>query len=128
MLHSEVCWEVTMTNKPIEFHNEAGELHRLDGPAFISEDGNKYWRQNGLSHRVDGPAIEYADGSSAWYQNGLCHRLDGPAVKYSSSGHDWYINGTKVTEEVMQWLSEQNIKLPMSESELSMFILKFAGK
>jgi hypothetical protein len=40
----------------IEYQNEQGELHRLDGPAYIT---NEYfsWYVNGKLHRLDGPAI-----------------------------------------------------------------------
>ena len=112
----------------MEYINEHGQLHRLDGPAYVSRNGTKEWYQNDLLHRVDGPAIEHKNGHRAWYQNGLPHRLDGPAAIYSDGGHDWFIYGEEVTVEVNQWLKEQNIKLPMSESEQSFFILKFAGR
>ena len=112
----------------MEYRNEAGELHRLDGPAVILGDGAKFWFQNNRRHRIDGPAIEYSDGARAWYQNGRCHRLDGPAFEDSDGSHAWYIYNKDVTRDVNKWLEEQNIKLPMSESEQVFFIMKFAGK
>lgn len=112
----------------MEYLNDKGPLHRLDGPAYVSRNGTKEWYQNDRLHREDGPSIEHKNGHKAWYQNGLPHRLDGPAVIYSDGYQAWYINGKPITEEVNQWLKEQNITLPMSESELTMFILKFVGR
>jgi hypothetical protein len=56
-----------------------GQLHRVDGPAWISTEGTKSWYQNDLLHRVDGPAVEHSNGSRHWYLNGKRHREDGPA-------------------------------------------------
>jgi hypothetical protein len=140
--------------KPKAYRNSKGELHRLDGPAFISLDGSKIWCQNGLYHRLDGPAVEMAGGTNYWYQNDLLHRLDGPAIIRAEGTNEWFQNGLRhrfdgpaidhtqgpkslnawyiynedITDEVNAWLKEQNVKLPMTESELSMFILKFVGK
>jgi hypothetical protein len=36
----------------------------------IYENGDKYWRLNGIFHRTDGPAIENVDGSKVWCLNG----------------------------------------------------------
>ena len=91
-------------------------------------DGTKEWYLDYELHRLDGPAIEFADGSKYWYRNGLKHRLDGPAIEDSSGANFWFINDEHVSGKVIAWLEEQNITLPMSESELSMFILKFVGK
>ena len=54
----------------IEYRNEKGQLHSLDGPAIEFKDGTKIWCINGFNHREDGPAIEYPDGSKSWYLNG----------------------------------------------------------
>lgn len=53
----------------IEWTNESGELHRLDGPAYEFETYSA-WYLNGKRHREDGPAIEYKSGYKAWYLNG----------------------------------------------------------
>jgi hypothetical protein len=105
-----------------------GQLHRVDGPAFEDSFGSGVWYQNGEYHRDDGPAFEYHNGYTAWYQRGLLHRLDGPAIVHPDKTNEWHIDGNDVTIDVEIWLQEQNIKLPMSESELSCFILKFVGK
>ena len=54
----------------IEYWNEKGKLHRLDGPAIEWDSGSKYWCINGQYHREDGPAVEYSDGSKSWCLNG----------------------------------------------------------
>ena len=53
------------------YYNDAGQLHRIDGPAVEMSDGGKSWYQNGLRHRTDGPAIEWANGTKRWYINGV---------------------------------------------------------
>ena len=45
-----------------------GFLHRLDGPAYVTEAGS-WWFINGNRHRLDGPAIEWADGDKWWFIN-----------------------------------------------------------
>lgn len=53
-----------------EWRNDAGELHREDGPAYIKyyDDGSIFYKQffiNGYYHRLDGPAVTryFLDGS-----------------------------------------------------------------
>ena len=53
-----------------EWYNDDGELHREDGPAVETSDGNKYWYKNKELHREDGPAVEFEDGSTEWWLNG----------------------------------------------------------
>ena len=81
-----------------EYYNNAGHLHRTDGPAVVGSNGNMAWWQNGQRHRVDGPAIVYPDGSKEWHQHGHLHRIDGPAIEFASSPKHWYINGKALTE------------------------------
>ena len=78
--------------------NNAGQLHRTDGPAVEYTNGMTVWYQNGLRHRTDGPAVERTNGMTVWYQNGLRHRTDGPAVEYPDGDKVWYINGEELTE------------------------------
>lgn len=54
----------------IEWFNENGEFHRLDGPAREWPDGTERWYQMGKLHRLDGPAIEWSDGSKEWWIEG----------------------------------------------------------
>ena len=51
--------------------NDAGHLHRDDGPALETVDGYKAWWVNGKRHRLDGPAIEYHTGAKEWWINGV---------------------------------------------------------
>lgn len=45
------------------YKNEQGQLHRLNGPATISYDGNSLdWYFNGMLHRYYGPAHYTVDG------------------------------------------------------------------
>ena len=81
-----------------EYYNNAGHLHRTDGPAVVGSNGYMAWWQNGQRHRVDGPAIVYPDGSKEWHQHGHLHRIDGPAIEFASSPKHWYINGKALTE------------------------------
>lgn len=80
------------------YYNNAGELHRDDGPAVEYADGSKAWFQNGKRHRIGGAAAEYTDGCKAWYQNGQCHRTDGHAIEWWDGDKAWYINGVEMSE------------------------------
>ena len=62
------------------YYNNAGQLHRDDGPAVEYADGLKYWYQNGQKHRTDGPAVVGPNGYKEWYQDGQLHRTDGPLL------------------------------------------------
>jgi len=52
------------------YYNNAGELHRDEGPAIEQVNGDKFWYQNGLRHRTDGAAVEWPSGNKVWYING----------------------------------------------------------
>lgn len=54
----------------VSYYNEAGDLHRTDGPALEKANGTMKWRFNGKLHRTDGPAIERADGNKEFFLNG----------------------------------------------------------
>jgi len=84
--------------------NDQGKLHRLDGPAIESANGDKWWYINDKQHREDGPAIDYADGSKCWFVNGKLHREDGPAIECSDGGKFWYINGKEFSHS--EWLTK----------------------
>ena len=57
----------------IEYLNDKGQLHRLDGPTREFSDGVKSWWVNGQLHRADGPAIEWASGIKWWFVNGQAY-------------------------------------------------------
>ena len=56
-----------------------GQFHRLDGPAFMRNDGSCVWFKDGCYHRKGGPAIVYRDGIESWYENGCL--IDAPKDK-----------------------------------------------
>ena len=82
-----------------EWRNEAGDLHREDGPAVIYPHGRREWWRNGRRHRDDGPAIECCDGTKAWYRNGQLHRENGPAIEHLTGTKSWWLEGKKQREE-----------------------------
>jgi hypothetical protein len=97
-----------------------GKWHRVDGPAYISKDGNQIWYQNGKYHRVDGPAVIDEYGNWAWYQNGKCHRVGGPAIINKDGSQSWYVYDIETTKEKIEflrrkyyhrWLSKMNFKI-----------------
>ena len=45
-----------------------------------------YW------YRIDGPAVVYKNGDKWWYTNGNLNRLDGPAIEAFGGEQFWYIN------------------------------------
>ena len=71
-----------------------GQLHRSDGPALVSEDGEE-WFERGKLHRTGGPAITLRDGTRAWYRRGKLHRSDGPAVIMPNGSLHWYASGVR---------------------------------
>ncbi|WP_175789424.1 hypothetical protein [Burkholderia cenocepacia] len=86
------------------------QLHREDGPAFISPNGTNMWYSHGAKHRLDGPAIEYADGFKAWYVDGNLHREDGPAVEWPNGNQEWWINDESLTKsEFNHWLMKKEL-------------------
>ena len=80
------------------YYNNAGQMHRDNGPAVLTAFETKIWMQNGLKHRTDGPAVVWFDGTKQWYQNGHRHRTDGPAIEYADGRKNWYVNGTDLSE------------------------------
>jgi len=90
----------TLNDKgPIKYYNNAGELHRENGPAIENEDGSCYYFVNGLRHHEDGPACINATGTKEWWNKGKLHRIDGPAIERLNKIHnEWWVSGKKVTE------------------------------
>ena len=110
----------------IEWRNENGELHRIDGPAVIYPRGTQSWWLNHKRHRLDGPAIIRVDGTQEWYVNDKLHRLDGPAIIWSDKIQEWYVKGKKITEEVKKWMTQMNITYPFTDEEKVLFAVRFA--
>ena len=80
------------------YYNNAGQIHRDNGPAVLTAFETKIWMQNGLKHRTDGPAVVWSEGTKQWYQNGYRHRTDGPAIEHADGRKEWYINGEYLSE------------------------------
>src|SRR5690606_7899265 len=98
-------------------------LHREDGPAIETVNGNQYWYLNGMLHRKDGPAIEYANGTKYWYKHGNKYRKDGPTIEYANGNNCWYKNGIlyKLNDH---YISNDTItEYICMECELKIFIL-----
>ncbi len=72
-------------------------LHKSNGPAYISAEGDRYWFTKGLLHRDnDLPAVELTSGEKHWYRKGLLHRdNDLPAKELTSGEKHWYYNGLR---------------------------------
>ena len=93
----------------------------------IDNDGAKKWTLNGVRHREDGPAIEYPDGEKQWVFNNQRHRLDGPAYIGANGLCLWYINDCYVSDEIIQWASDNDIDLDnLTEDDKLMIKLVWA--
>jgi len=80
----------------VHFKNDNGQLHRVDGPAVIMNDGSsKHWYFNGKRHRVDGPAVEFSDGCFQWWRSGHPHSVSGPAMKFKDETVSYYLHGRR---------------------------------
>ncbi len=69
-----------------KFYDDAGNLHKEDGPAIEFEDGSFSWYYHGVIHNPNGIAVKNVNIVDSWFQNGKLHRLDGPAIIYYSVG------------------------------------------
>ena len=76
----------------MEIHrNEEGLIHRDDGPAVKTQNGDMLWYQNGVLHRIGGPAIERVNGEWGYFVNGARHRLGGlPAIGMRNGDREWW--------------------------------------
>ena len=74
-------------------------IEALSGYVETDEHGTvSFFNNAGAVHRTDGPAVIYSDGDKLWYQNGLLHRTDGPAVMLSSGIGHWFLSGCELTQ------------------------------
>jgi hypothetical protein len=79
-----------------EFWFKHGKLHRLDGPAIITEL-EQNWYYYGKLHRRDAPAVNVENEITEWWKYGLLHCEIGPAVDPVKGIPEWYINGIKLS-------------------------------
>ena len=100
-----------------------GKQHRLDGPAIEWKDGTKHWLINGTHHRLNGPAIDHIDGTKKWYVKGKLHRLDGPAVIWFDEEEEYWINGIELNYiDYKQVIDNYDFN---KKNDILMFMLKF---
>lgn len=66
-------------------------------------NGERWCYQDFQLHRPDGPAIETPDGQKEWWFEGNLHRLDGPAVIRADGDEEWWIHG-KEYDNLTFWL------------------------
>lgn len=90
----------------VRYYNEAGQLHREDGPAVeycrSKHGGGHRYFFNGKKHRLDGPAVMHEDGTTEWWVHGVRHREDGRAIEYSQGGGRWFYRGGAVECETQE--------------------------
>ena len=80
--------------------------------------GNRlYYNNAGWLHRTDGPAIEYADGSKSWYQNDQRHRIDGPAIECTNGRKLWFIDGNRLTEAEFLAATQPVVEMTVADVE-----------
>jgi hypothetical protein len=65
----------------------------------VDQWGTEWRNEAGKLHRLDGPAIEQANGAKSWFVDGKLHRLDGAAIEWSNGDKEWWIEGAKYTEK-----------------------------
>lgn len=53
------------------FRNYLGHLHRIHGPAVVTQVGGEYWYRDNILHRTDGPAMIHHTGECGWYIDGI---------------------------------------------------------
>jgi len=73
-------------------------------------------------------SLPYEDscGNIYWVDyNFFLHRLDGPALINSIGNNLWYVNNKDITNEVEEWMKEQNTTYPFDEPTQMLFLMKF---
>jgi len=84
----------TIDSKGIVRWHSNGVLHREDGPAIESPNGDKSWFLNGEVQKV-----MWNDGTTFFYKNGVYHKEDGPAIFGPTWHSSWYLNGKFLNED-----------------------------
>lgn len=90
-----------------EYRNKHKQLHRINGPAVVNEDGTKQYFHNGLRHRLRGPAIIHADGTKEYWVSNMRHKIDGPAVIHPDGKVEWWYWNNDITEVIEKVLKEK---------------------
>ena len=100
-----------------KFWWQNGRRHRTDGPAIEWCNSTKEWHQTGQLHRTDGPAIEWASGIKSWYQNDQRHRIDGPAIECTNGRKLWFIDGNRLTEAEFLAATQPVVEMTVTDIE-----------
>lgn len=87
----------------IEYHDDNGLRHNLNGPAVIYHNGDQEWHIHGVLHRIGGPAMTFVNDDEyhyeeMYYQNGKLHNEDGPAITYTDGHEQYFLHGKYVTQ------------------------------
>lgn len=120
------------------YKNKDEQLHRIDGPAYISFYKNgqprcKEWWVDGRKHNTTGPAIKgfYSNGNlkhEVFYIDGKRHNTSGPAAKfYFESGNleleRYWIDGKQLSKEDWEKATKPALLAPQSISiEFKVFV------
>lgn len=67
-------------------------------------------------HRIDGPAWITPDGDQYWFYGGFMHRSDGPAYISKLEKQEFYIRGQQL--DVKDWLIHPDRKCLNTENEV----------
>lgn len=72
-------------------------LHREDGPAYVSVNGDEKYSIGGLTHSYsDKPAVIFYNGAKIWYWYGTVHRGgDKHAMETEDGDRCWMVNGQR---------------------------------
>jgi hypothetical protein len=69
-------------------------------------------------------SLGWSDNVS-WWKDDMRHREDGPAV-ITFDQHEWWVNGIEITDELDEWLKENEYSYPFTTDEQKMmFKLRF---
>lgn len=123
MIEEESIMLIEGDGRDMVWRNTAGQIHRIGAPAVISDQG-EWWIENGRQHRIDGPATIRSNGERYWYQNGRLHREDGPAVDYGNSTRSsWYLHGSWCCDAA-EWAREllRERQEPSDEESVQRFL------
>lgn len=63
----------------------------------VDRKGTTSYTYQGQLHRLDGPALIFEDGDAAWFLYDKLHRIDGPAVNLKNS-KEYYLNDLKYSD------------------------------
>lgn len=71
------------------YFNFIGQLHRENGPAYISIYGYMSWSQNDRLHSFTDPAIWRVNGERRWCTHGVYLRDGGPRLDCPNGHKRW---------------------------------------